>query len=439
MCFTDYDGEVLMAGYKILHIAVHLGGGIGSVVSNWIRTDKVNRHVVLCLSNNYYVKYHDLVMYEDVRSNYALINYWVERADIVVVHFWNHPFLFEFLINARLSMCRLCFWSHVSGLKPPYVFSEKLIEFSDQFVFTSPISFEAMEISGLPLELRHRLSHVWSTAYIDNYFWVEPTTHKGFNIGFIGTLDYSKLHPNFVDFCSKINIPDVKFIMIGGGCDEEQIKQQVKDRGLDDKFVFTGIIKDIRPYLSIIDVLGYPLNPNHFGTCEQVLGEAIAAGVIPIVMKNPAEEYILFQSLVKFVCDDEQDYIHTIEMHYRDRHKRASIVGLIQEQVTNLYDSDKMVAEWGVIFDYMMTGGKRNRVWETSNECVNISGADIYVESLGKYGKILESGNKEEILGLFSTNRQFSSAAKGSPRQYWYTFREDDQLLRWAKLAEEGE
>jgi glycosyltransferase involved in cell wall biosynthesis len=378
-------------------------------------------------------------MYENMRGQDSIINDWVEKADVVVVHFWNHPLLFEFLLKARLPSCRLCFWSHVSGLRPPYVFSEKLVEFSDQFVFASPISFKAKEISGLPLYLSHRLSHVWSTAYIDNYFKVEPIQHEGFNIGFIGTLDYSKLHPTFVDFCSKINIPDVKFIMIGGGCDAEKIKQQVKDRGLDDKFVFTGVISDIRPYLSVLDVLGYPLNPNHFGTCEQVLGEAIAAGVIPIVMKNPAEEYILFQSLVKFVCDDEQDYIHTIEMHYRDRHKRAGIINLIQEQVTSLYDSTKMVGEWNVIFDYLMFASRRSRVWTISDERARMSGADIYVESLGEYGEILERGNKEEILELFSTNRQWSSAAKGSPRQYWYAFQDDDQLLWWAKLAEQGE
>ena len=38
---------------KILHIAVHLGGGIGTVLRNWIRLDRQNEHTILILNKNY--------------------------------------------------------------------------------------------------------------------------------------------------------------------------------------------------------------------------------------------------------------------------------------------------------------------------------------------------------------------------------------------------
>jgi len=423
--------------HEILHIAVHLGGGVGSVVMNWINTDTINNHTVLCLNENYYYKekFPEDTVKEKMRGRTGEILNHISNSDVVVVHFWNHPMLYELLVNTYLPPCRLVMWSHVSGLSAPYVFPHKLIEMSDCFIFSSPISYKAKEIESLPAKQRRKLSHIWTTGDINNYSEIEPLKHDGFNIGFIGTLDYSKLHPNFIDFCSRINIPDVKFIMCGTGCDEELIRRQVKDRGMGDKFIFTGIIEDIKPYLAIIDVFGYPLNPNHFGTCEQVLGEAIAAGVIPVVMKNPAEEYILYQSIVKFVCSTEEDYINNIELLYRDRKERAKLISYIQKHVVGLYDTEKMVMSWNLVFSDMISNVKKTKKeWPKPNPDQVYLGHKIFIESLGEYGKILEGGSHKIIRALFGENRQWRSRSKGSVIQYSECFPQDATLKEWAKL-----
>lgn len=419
--------------FNILHITVHLGGGIGPVLLNWIESDTQNKHTIICLNHNYYKTYSKNIVHEHMKDKLSDITNFINKADIVVIHFWNHPLLFKFLIDFDWPECRMCFWSHISGLSAPYVFSTKLVEFSDLFVFASPISYEAKEIIELPPYLTKNLRQVWTTGNIDDYFKIEPIPHKNFNIGFVGTLDYSKLHPNFVDVCSRINIPNVRFIICGGGCDTGIIKQQVKEKGLESKFIFTGVIDDIKPYLAIIDVFGYPLNPNHFGTCEQVLGEAIAAGIIPVVMKNPAEEYILFKNIVRFVCTNEEEYIQTIELLYHNRHKRSSIITLIQDTVAQLYDTNKMLSAWNTILDFIILQNKRIRNWEIDT-CNRYKGHKIYIESLGNYGKILEKNNTEEIIKLFNSNLQWQSLSKGSPRQYLETFPEDEQLKEWVEL-----
>ena len=422
--------------YNIVHITVHLGGGIGSVLWNWVKADKQNNHKILCLNYNYFNDYDEGIVFQNMRKKRTEMFEHVSKADIVIVHYWNHPMLFEYLIEADIPECRMCFWSHISGLSAPYVFSEKLIRFSDKFVFASPISYKVKEVMELPDDLTDRLTHIWTTGDISEYFSVKPSPHSGFNIGFVGTLDYSKLHPNFIDMCSRINIPDVMFIMIGGGCDLDNMKDEVVARGLETKFAFTGVIKDVKPYLSIIDVLGYPLNPDHFGTCEQVLGEAIAAGVIPIVMKNPAEEYILFQSLVKFVCENEDDYVRNMELLYRDKESKSDIASLIQKNVTKLYDSDRMFFSWENVFEELMNKPKRKRVWTISDERAQMRGAGIFIESLGEYGKPFEGNNNEEILKLYESNLQWHSKSKGSPRQYLDAFPDDEQLAEWVRALE---
>ena len=424
--------------YKIAHITVHMGGGVGSVLMNLIEADRENEHRVICLNNNYYRQFDKNIVQENMRKRRAEIAECIAKVDIVIVHFWNHPLLFEFLVQADIPDCRMALWSHVSGLHAPYVISEKLVRFSDRFIFSSPISYEVPEVKALPKELKYRLGSIWTTGDIASYFKVVPEKHEGFNIGFVGTLDFSKLHPNFIDMCAKIDMPDVKFIMIGGGCDTDKIKQQANDKGILDRFHFTGVIKDIRPFLAVIDVLGYPLNPKHFGTCEQVLGEAVAAGVIPIVMNNPAEEYILLQTLIHYICHNEDEYVNKIKLLYEHKGKRTMLISLMQDSLKNLYHSNRMVGNWSGMFDDMMFDGKRKRVWTISDKRASMGGAGIYIESLGDYGRVLESGNVDDALALFGTNRQWKSASKGSPRQYWYTFQDDELLLRWCKLAEQG-
>jgi glycosyltransferase involved in cell wall biosynthesis len=412
-----------------------MGGGIGSVLFNWIKSDEQNDHEVLCLSYNYYNHFDPAIVKENMRSRYLEVAERVIKSDIVVVHFWNHPYLFEWFVKADIPDCRMCIWSHVSGLSAPYVFSEKLVDFSDAFLFASPISFKTPEIKTLPKRLMNKTNYIWTTGNIDEYMLIKPVPHDGFNIGFVGTLDYSKLHPNFIDMCSRIEIPDVKFIMIGGGCDAERIKQEVEARGLDSKFFFVGIIEDIKPYLAIIDIFGYPLNPDHFGTCEQVLGEAIAAGVIPIVMKNPAEEYILFRMLSDFVCRDEAEYVRSIERFYHERERYSDFIDSMRQEIAKLYDSDKMVNDWYTVFDHVMKRPKRKRVWTISDERASLGGYGIFLESLGPYGNIIERGDHDEIERLFNSNLQWRSLSKGSPIQYLEAFPYDPRLQKLVDLV----
>lgn len=45
-----------------------------------------------------------------------------------------------------------------------------------------------------------------------NYKNIIRKEHHGFNVGYIGTVDYSKMHPNFLNIYEKIDIPDAKLL-----------------------------------------------------------------------------------------------------------------------------------------------------------------------------------------------------------------------------------
>ena len=155
---------------NILHITPHLGGGVGTVVLNWLKKEHElntdSTHIVACLQENKNPMQQFLDMglkiYSDVYKKRELLNDWIRNADIVLLHWWNHPLLFDIMVNYDFPESRLIIWNHVSALHPPYIHSGKLIDFSDSFVFTSPVSYEAKEIQELPDALKEKLDVVWS-------------------------------------------------------------------------------------------------------------------------------------------------------------------------------------------------------------------------------------------------------------------------------------
>lgn len=407
---------------KVLHIAVHLGGGVGTVLRNWIKNDSINNHTVLLLNHNYQGTKQDNV-YENMRNKYDDINSFVEDSDIVIVHFWNHPLLFEFLTNCDLPPCRVCVWSHVSALHPPYVHTNNLVKFSDKFILSSAIS----NIEDVDESFKDRTDVIWTTGGIDKYLQVKKKKTENFVVGYIGTLDYSKIHHNFIDICELIHdrIPNSIFTVCGSGGDFLSMKSEIDERGL--SFInLVGMI-DIMEVLPTFDVFVYPLSRTHFGTCEQVLGEVMACGIEPIVFDNPAEKYIVGD--YGKVCSNISQIITGVESSYKNQ-ITDSDMELLRQRAADLYSLDKMMDSWSVVFNDLVKTEKSPKKW---GEEIGNDGFDIFVESVGKYGDILKYGNETEITNLLNSNSQWKSHCKGSVFQYVSIFKESEQLQNLLK------
>jgi glycosyltransferase involved in cell wall biosynthesis len=325
--------------YRLMHVAAHFGAGVGAVV-NSLPGDK------FCLNKDNRNK-------EPLLSDINII----KDYDFVLCHVWNHPAMFEFLIEKEIPPCRLLGWSHMSGLHPPYVLFNKLINFFDTFYYTSPIS------NGCGIER----DYIWSSCDIDPFLKIKKKPHKGFNIGYIGTIDYSKMYPGFINICEQINIPDVKFIVVGEGCDLDNLKGQVKIRGMQDKFSFTGWVKDIIPYLKQFDMFLYPLARQHFGTAEQILGQAMAAGLPCVTFDNPAESFILGENnIAGFVRRDEKEIIATINIIYKnlDTEIMQRLIRNIRRRAHNLYSLETTIQQWNNVFDKFYSMNKKLRTWK---------------------------------------------------------------------------
>lgn len=440
----------------ILHITPHLGGGVGRVLLSYLSKVKENlsfAHRVVCLdyaneSALDVAKNIGLMLFDKMAGKKQQLLKMIAEPDIVLIHWWNHPLLFDFLVRTQLPPCRLVMWSHISGFHPPYVFTEKILQYPDIFVFTTPVSFETKEVLNLTDEQKKSLCVVWSTGGVEHVKSVKPKEHFGFNIGYIGTVDYAKIHPNFLNICNKINIPDVKFIVCGGSS-EKEIKKEAEELGIAEKFNFTGLISDITEYLSIFDIFGYPLAPYHYGTCDQVLAESMAAGVVPVVLQNRMEKYMIKDGITGIVAKSKNDYIQAIQTLYNNKILRDSLSQSAREYAVKIFSIDKMVRKWEAIFKEVLAIPKTHKKWNIAKKNNEISAKDIFLESLGDYGEdfvyYCNAKSEDEKIKAMKRIIKFNESAiwkadtRGTVHHYNSFFPDDEYLSFWNRLMRDVE
>lgn len=442
--------------HTVLHITPHLGGGVGRVILNYLEKVQGNPdflHKVLCLeyANDKAVLSSQTTgfpLMDKMSSNHDGIIAAIAEAAIVLIHWWNHPLLYAFLVRETLLPARIILWSHISGFHAPYVFNYPVLHYPDLFVFTTPISMEVPEVKSLP-DLRHEaLRTIWSTGGIEHVVDIQPKPHAGFKIGYIGTVDYCKMHPNFLKMSSDIRVPDAQFIVCGGPS-ERQIREESQRYGTGNQFIFTGQVDDIAHHLSEFDVFGYPLAPYHYGTCEQSLSESMAAGVPPVVLANRTERYMVEDGVTGIVAADEEAYARAIEELYQRPELRQRLSSNARETARRRFSMEQMVTQWENVFNEALALPKTARRWTGKCQGKTASPAQIFLESLGEYGGVFSQSFharnsydldniREQLLNLYDSSPLWKARTRGTPCHYHYFFPEDRFLKFWCNPAEIG-
>lgn len=438
---------------NILHITPHLGGGVGRVLLNYLSKAKDNNgytHEVICLdyADNNAVETAqsiNLKLSDKMADNPQLLSA-IAESDVVLIHWWNHPLLYDLMVRSELPPCRLIIWSHISGSHAPYVFTNKILEYPDMFVFATPVSFEAREIQSLSVKQKESLRVVWSTGGVDHICSVLPKEHAGFNVGYIGTVDYCKMHPDFLDICSRIDIPNVKFTVCGG-TKEKEIQQEATQRGLANIIEFTGLVSDVNPYLAEFDVFGYPLAPYHYGSCDQVLAESMAAGVVPVVLSNRMESYMIKDGVTGIVAKNQKEYIESIEKLYADSQLRSNLSKNAKEYAYKTFTLSSIKREWTEVFERIMAFPKAVKRWNINLPKTEITANDVFLESLGQYGapfkQYSSASNEDERndavknISKLNDSPLWQSETRGTVHHYKTFFPNDTYLSTWSRLMKE--
>ncbi len=293
-----------MGNLDVLHITAHLGGGVGKVLSRVIeestRTQDGVRHTIATLEAPEKQQFLKHVQAHGgtvlVTPSVATLNQLAADADIVQLEWWHHPAIAAWLCSGTLPAMRLIVWAHVSGLYPPLI-PPDFVRMPHRFLFTSPCSLEHPALQDLVLAepaIRSRMDAVFSSGGFDDLpLPSQRFSGKPLRAGYVGTLNFSKLHPQLLTYLAAVTLPDFRLTMVGDPTTGEDLQTQAASLGIAHRLDLRGYSNNVGRVLSDFDVFIYLLNPLHYGTTENALLEAMAMGVVPIVLDNHAERHLV--------------------------------------------------------------------------------------------------------------------------------------------------
>jgi glycosyltransferase involved in cell wall biosynthesis len=361
---------------NILHITPHFGGGVGTVLFSLIselhKIPNYHHEIVSLEYANSKAKewgaQNGVTIYEEVSPTDIYLHQKMQYVDIVHLHFWNHPLLYHLLHSFAGKRARVIIWSHVNGHHAPYLFNDYILDFPLLFVTSTPYSSTQKNIIQKKIEWKkEHFRCVHSCSDINEFDGIIPVEHEKFNVGYIGTVDYSKMHHRFLDICEKINIPDVHFIVVGGDS-QEDIYNDTEKKRIVDKFSFTGKVDDIKKKLAFFDLFFYPLNRKNYGTGEQVLIEAMSAGIPQVVFSDGPEEYVVQDGITGFVVDDEEDFVVAVKKLYKDRRLLKKMSLASKRYAKENFTINKSVTAWISIYNEALEKDKEKCIFKQLKE-----------------------------------------------------------------------
>lgn len=330
----------------------------------------------------------------------------LERSDIVHINWWNNPQV-QKLLRSDLPKMRTLVWYHVAGDHAPQLITPSIAGFADINIATNPYTYRSNEaLSPFMDRSDHsKLRMIVDPADLERVAGVELTDHSGFNVGYIGTVDFFKMHREFIPMSSSIEVPEIKFLVCGGGI-QEQLLQEARELGEEEKFKFLGYVKDIKPIISKLDVYGYPLCEGTYASGELNLQEVMACGVPPVVFPYGGVKDIIHNEKDGLIVESPKEYKEAIEYLYHNPNKRLEMGKQASIKAWSEYGAENAAGKLNSIYEELLEIPKTNHFWGQSDIIVGRSSHTEEVQNL-----IPHKGAETFCDSMWYQSRSFRSSA----------------------------
>ncbi|MGH8065694.1 MAG: glycosyltransferase [Candidatus Entotheonellia bacterium] len=363
--------------------------------------------------------------------------------DIVQVEWWNMPQLDAFL-RSDLPAMRLLSWAHIGGHRPPQVIPPELIEFSDFALASSPHCYRADAFQQLSCEIhRDKTDMIYDSADFARLETLTPRRTHRFTVGYIGLLEFKKLHADFIAMSAGIKVPGIQFVLCGTGV-EEVLREQVRALRVEERFVFRGYVDDIGSEIETFDVYGYPVCEDTYASGELNLQEVMYAGVPPVVFPYGGIRDLVIDQFTGMVVTTQREYREAIEFLYHYPRERQRLGRNAQAYARQIFGAHNAAGKFNHLYMKLMRAPKRIRRWPAGATLAGMANADRGAAALLAFLGPLKAVFERSMLGtditaLCDADRDIAHSTpqllEGGILTYRDYYPNDRYLRLWAGLV----
>ncbi len=364
-------------------------------------------------------------------------------CDLVQVSFWNSPELYRFLRSALPPM-RLLLWVMVAGDTAPHMLPGRLLELADLSLLCCPYSWQLPCVQNQRELLEAgRLGLLQLSAELASWLQLEPVPHPGFRVGYAGSVDFAKLHPDYLALHQDLAIPGLSVTICGDGRAVPTLARQIAARGLADRFRLRGFVDPLADCLASWDVFGYPLAEGGYASAELVLQQAMAAGLPAVVLAHGSAARIVQHGQTGLVAQDARAYRQALEYLYRQPEERRRLGAQARWHARQNFDPARMARDCAGYYQRLLQQPKRSRHWKSTQEVSRNPGAQAFIDSLtgaacAPFIASLEGSRSEQLAAeaqIAAVVPVVASADAGGILHYRRAYPEDAPLALWAGLV----
>ncbi len=362
-----------LRGLRLLHITPHLGGGVGRAMVSLAKGDALPRqpHVersVLCLEppqkTGAVQRLRALGVAVHTLSDWKDLPGWVETHDLVQFEVWNHPLLFAAWARLDGVPMRAVFWCHVSGLHFPRL-PQVLWQQPFPVALSAPCSLQAND-AGLRDAWRRGQAHVVSSAGGFEH-WPAPRTRPAKSgvarLGYLGSLNLAKMHPRYVEWMAAGANRWSRVEVLGDEVQPGALAERCQAAGLPQLLQLKGFCPDVHQVLTQWDAMVYLLNPFHYGTAELALLEAMASGVVPIVLDSPCESDVVQHGDTGWIVRSPDDLTEVLARCRRDPFERQAMGRRAAAWVRETFTTQRQAQGWRPLYAEAMARHRTSLEW----------------------------------------------------------------------------
>jgi hypothetical protein len=244
-------------------------------------------------------------------------------------------------------------------------------------------------------------------------------------------LNPSKLHPHIQEFLDAVTVPGFS-VDLYGDASANPVLQSAQSSG-NTRFVLRGITDQPGNVLSSMDVFVYLLNPTHYGTTENALLEAMACGVVPVVLDNPVERSIVEHGRTGLVVDSPHSFSEAISYLYANPVEHQQLAAAAASTVRTQHSASRCGKQLEAVYLEVLNQPKRPYRFA---DIFGDTPADWFTSCLGSYAHCFQEGS--ELAGRQERLKHsfLYEKTKSSAFHFASYFPADHRLAGWASMLE---